>query len=147
MIKTLLYCHDNCIVHGDIKPDNFLIENKNPILIDFGLSFKNDIFSNNLNKNVVIYKGKQGTEGYMAPEVNDNYIGLCSDVYSLGITIYHLFTNESPYFEKNNLVLDFNETTNLIPYKIQNLLSDMLEHDYRNRPTLEDIVYEYDIFD
>ena len=58
--NTLSYCHQKNIIHGDIKPENFLLENRNPILIDFGLSIHNKHFYNSLEKNIVIRHGRQG---------------------------------------------------------------------------------------
>ena len=142
---TLLYCHQNNIVHGDIKPDNFLLEHHTPVMIDFGLSIYNKDFYNPLEKNMVFRLGKQGSDGYIAPEVQDNYIGPCSDVYSLGIVLYQLFLNEYPHFNNDVLELNFNEKNKCFPYKVCNLLHEMLHVDYKQRPTLEEIIMEYDI--
>jgi serine/threonine protein kinase len=140
---TLLFCHKHNIVHGDIKPDNIMLNNFNPILIDFGLSIYNTDFTNYMEKNIIIRSGRQGSDGFMAPEVLDNYIGPCSDVYSLGVVLYQLFTNEMPSFYKNKLDLDFTIIKKYnIPSNIVNILHDMLEHDYKQRPTIEDIKYE-----
>ena len=142
---TLLYCHQNNIIHGDIKPQNFVIEHNNPIIIDFGLSIYNDTFTNYVEKNMVIRCGTQGSDGYMAPEVKGHFIGPCSDVYSLGIVLYQLFINEYPYFNNDMLELDCNTTHPYIPYKVCNLLHEMLEPDYKQRITLEEIIYDVDI--
>jgi len=143
--NTLLYCHQNNIIHGDIKPENFVIENNNPIIIDFGLSIYNKGFTNYMEKNKVLRLGKQGSDGYIAPEVSNSYIGPCSDVYSLGIVLYQLFINEYPPFNNNMLELDCNNHIH-IPYKVCNLLHEMLEPDHTQRITLEEIIYEHDIF-
>ena len=145
IINTLSYCHQKNIIHGDIKPENFLLENRNPILIDFGLSIHNKHFYNSLEKNTVIRHGRQGSAGYIAPEVKDNYIGPSSDVYSLGIVLYQLFINEYPYFNNDILELDCTTTHEHIPYKVCNLLHEMLHVDYKQRPTLEEIITDYDI--
>jgi len=47
--NTIKYCHDKGFIHRDIKPDNIILENDDfnkPNLIDFGLSFNQDIASN-----------------------------------------------------------------------------------------------------
>ena len=42
IIKSIYTCHYNNIVHGDLKPENFLIDNYlNIYLTDFGSSFRN----------------------------------------------------------------------------------------------------------
>lgn len=146
MVETISYCHDLNIVHGDIKPDNFLLDKHTPILIDFGISVYNPKFTDYLFKNPIIYNRTQGSPGYIAPELSDNYIGPCSDVFSLGVILYELFTNEKPYFDKQTIEIDSNTLfTHDIPHTIDNLLHDMLQIDYNRRPTLEDIYYYYEL--
>jgi serine/threonine protein kinase len=39
MLKLLYHsCHQYAIVHSDLKPDNWLVINKSPVLLDFGIS-------------------------------------------------------------------------------------------------------------
>lgn len=43
LLDIVDYCHSNDTVHRDIKPDNIIIADGEPFLVDFGLSFnKND---------------------------------------------------------------------------------------------------------
>lgn len=46
LANIVKYCHQNGFVHRDIKPDNIILKNNelaNPFLIDFGLSFNDEI--------------------------------------------------------------------------------------------------------
>lgn len=60
--KSILFMHSHNIVHGDIKPDNILIElsNNQPYIIDFGMS--------GLHK---ISQGTGGTLPFCCPETNN----------------------------------------------------------------------------
>lgn len=45
VLDALKYCHEREIVHRDIKPDNIVLraQDQQPILVDFGLSFNEDV--------------------------------------------------------------------------------------------------------
>ena len=88
LISFLSFLHSHGIAHCDIKPDNILFDSKkNQIkVIDFGLSLffeKNQIFTH-----------LRGTEGYMAPEVENHepHLKDLSDIYSLGKTLSKILT-------------------------------------------------------
>jgi serine/threonine protein kinase len=143
ILKPLIYMHNNNIIHGDIKPDNIVLFNQTPIIIDFSLSIHNTQFNDDLQSNTVIYNGRQGSDGYMAPEVKTNLIGTCSDVFSLGVVLYNLFTNEMPHYDKTTIDIPFKNIDMYdIPYTIDNILHDMLQLDYTKRSSLEDIYNE-----
>lgn len=77
--------------HGDVSLNNIIITEKGCAKItDFGTAGHTR-------------KTSQVTEGYMSPEqvgfVNNGNIGRVSDIYSLGATLYYLFTHESPFKE------------------------------------------------
>lgn len=94
--ESLEHMHKLGWVHRDIKPDNFLVDEKNDIrLIDFNLSMK---VKTGLSK---LFSGKtpvQGTHSYMAPEqIRGLAVDQRADVYSFGCMVYELITGKLPF--------------------------------------------------
>ncbi|SKC37871.1 serine/threonine-protein kinase [Maledivibacter halophilus] len=91
---VLIYLHNtrpNPIIYRDMKPSNIILTNKNRIkLIDFGIAreYKDD----SINDTAYI-----GTRGYAAPEqYGRSQSDVRTDIYSFGVTLYHLITGKSP---------------------------------------------------
>lgn len=107
---VLSYLHANSpnpIIYRDMKPSNIILCKTGSLkLIDFGVAreYKTDCDSD------TVYIG---TRGYAAPEqYGSGQTSAATDIYSLGVTLYHLLTGRSPndppyeikavrYFSKN----------------------------------------------
>ena len=84
------------LIHRDIKPENLLLTKKGQIKIaDFGLS-RATADENRLH---LTQPGVTlGTPLYMSPEqVQGHEIDHRSDLYSLGVTYYHMLAGEPPF--------------------------------------------------
>lgn len=114
MARALHHAHQRGIVHRDVKPQNMLVSASDPnhlLLSDFGIArlFNNPQESNptNLarapgtmgsdptttNSNQIV-----GTAEYMSPEqINGKAVDARTDVYALGIVLFHMLTGEVPF--------------------------------------------------
>lgn len=85
--------HDQNIIHKDLKPSNIMFDRltNNISIIDFGISSVRE-------SGMTMLVTKTGmTPIYSAPETFRNVYLSESDYYSLGITLYELFTGTLPY--------------------------------------------------
>ncbi|KAE9555339.1 hypothetical protein FO519_001421 [Halicephalobus sp. NKZ332] len=92
IVSAVAECHGRGIVHRDIKAENLLLDRDNNIkLIDFG-------FSNVQNPNSLLSTWC-GSPPYAAPELllGQEYDGMKSDVWSLGVILYILVTAGFPF--------------------------------------------------
>ena len=118
--------------HGDIKPENLLIDYRNQLKIsDFGLL---ELFDTIPEDNI------KGTYPYMAPETFKGNYNIQTDIYAFGMVLYQLLNNGNlPFNAKNNFFEEWQELheTKSIPLteplEFNNIIQKCLDKNPQNR--------------
>jgi serine/threonine-protein kinase len=96
LMEALAYCHEQGVIHRDIKPQNVKITAQGrAMLLDFGLA---KLVDPNDPRTRTVMRGL-GTPEYAPPEQYDAKKGHTdprTDVYSLGATLYHALAGQAP---------------------------------------------------
>ncbi len=103
LCRALVICHQNGILHQDIKPENIFVNDR----LSSGVLFKLGDFG--LARELLQTQAPSsasGTLAYLAPEAaNSKPADARTDLYSLGLTLYRLmndnrlpFLSEKPFF-------------------------------------------------
>ena len=112
--SAVQYAHKNLVVHGDLKPDNILVsmqDDKPTIkLLDFGVAR-------------LIEVGKEDaktlhafTAEYASPEqLGKQPVTTVSDVYSMGVILYELFTGTRPFKRNGHSLQEYINSINQSP--------------------------------
>src|SRR6187455_2216090 len=98
----LAAAHDQGVLHRDLKPANVMIDGRGRAKItDFGLA--------GATAGIIGAEARAGTPQYMAPEqMRGGELSERTDVYSLGLVLYELFTGKRAFESA-----DFNELVRL----------------------------------
>ena len=83
--------HDAGVIHRDIKPANILIKSGRVRLTDFSFG----AFVDHDSTTITTSNQLIGTSGYIAPEIfsqGGHYATILSDIYSLGCTLWYMFS-------------------------------------------------------
>jgi eukaryotic-like serine/threonine-protein kinase len=110
------------IVHRDLKPENILLASSGEVKVaDFGLARMESTDAKTLTQVGVA----MGTPLYMSPEqIEGRPVDARSDLYSLGITSYHLLAGNPPYAGDTALAIAL-QHINSVPKPIENVRSDV----------------------
>ena len=114
--------HREGILHRDLKPANIMIDGKGHVRItDFGLA--------GLAENIEGADIRAGTPAYMAPEqIAGREVTVKSDVYSLGLVLYELFTGKQAYQAKSlSELIKAQETPPTSPSSVLDLIDPVVE--------------------
>lgn len=91
--EALAYAHGRNVIHRDLKPANIILsEDGHAKLTDFGIA---KIMA---SEGAVRTVSTMGTPSYMSPEqVSGGEVDARSDLFSLGIVLYRMLTDEKPF--------------------------------------------------
>ena len=92
ILSALNYMHSKGLAHRDIKPSNIMFNKEGVVKVtDFGIT---KIIGDDKNTK----SGMVGSYTYMSPEhILGEDVGIESDIYSFGITLYRMVTGQVPF--------------------------------------------------
>lgn len=131
VLSALTAAHKVGIIHRDIKPENILISREGRIKIaDFGLA-KGPLLGSTMTAESSIILG---SVSYLSPEqVQRGIADSRSDVYSVGITAFEMFTGDKPYGGDIPIQVAYKHVNERVP-RLSTLLSDV-------PPELDELIY------
>lgn len=101
LTRALGYAHSKGVIHCDVKPGNVIVGSDNHVtLLDFGIARAAASQDNTA----------VGTPEYMSPEqCQGQSVDARSDIYSLGILMYKLFTRRLPFTADKKVAVAFKQ--------------------------------------
>jgi serine/threonine-protein kinase len=131
VLSALSAAHKIGIVHRDIKPENILISKEGRIKIaDFGLA-KGPLLGGTMTAESSVILG---SVSYLSPEqVQRGVADSRSDIYSIGITAFEMFTGKKPFEGDQPIQIAYMHVNNRVP-KISSVISGVPDQ-------LDDLIY------
>ena len=117
----LAAAHAKGVLHRDLKPANLMLDGRGQVVItDFGLA--------GLSDDIRGVEVRSGTPAYMAPEqIEGREVTMLSDIYSLGLVLYEIFTGKRAFAEKAGLLHGHDDRTPSRPSSVVKDLDPIVE--------------------
>lgn len=136
-VSGLQYAHSQGVIHRDIKPSNLFLTRDGTIkILDFGIAKVMENFTMTQTGQTL------GTLIYMSPEqvIDPKRVDERTDIYSLGVTYYHLVTGKMPYdittdssFIIQKKIVEEELDLDILTYELKNVLKGFLTKDRSKR--------------
>lgn len=131
IIEALKVAHEVNVFHRDLNPENIYLSNGYATLGNFGRSYFYD--HGDLGYTVAVTLDSNSATAYHAFELLAKDASRATDIYSLGVLVYELFTNQLPFsspFELNNLggKLPSDKLPTAINSQLPNWLDELCMH-------------------
>ena len=126
---AMTHAHQRGVIHRDLKPSNILVDDRGePHVLDFGLAKAATSWTRNTeNGSMPTMTGHlKGTVEYMSPEQaigRSDLTDVRTDVYSLGVVLYLLLTEEFPYDVSGSIAETLDNIQNADPVRPRHIVS------------------------
>ncbi len=152
LINGLGHIHNHGYLHLDFKPENIMLSRRGEVkILDFDLAQK-------ILKHPKPQSELKGTPSYLAPEqILRQPVDERTDIFSLGITLFELFTGHKPVVtgEKRDIFRTYTDFSYPLPsvrasnssvsHKLDRIISNCLEKRAERRyPTVSMIARDFD---
>ena len=151
MLQAVHAIHEARVIHGDLKPANFLLVAGELKLIDFGIA---KTMSGNLDNTKIDRENTVGTVNYMSPEAifgDESGLkqGRASDVWSLGCILYQMVHGTTPFYHIKNIVQKMQAITNegfkisypeLLNVHLTDVIKACLQRKAEKRPSIPSLL-------
>jgi serine/threonine protein kinase len=99
LTAALDYAHGHGCIHCDVKPANMLLDSEGRVMLsDFGIAHLMSRTDNPGGSEMKSSDAVMGTPDYVSPEqALGKHLDGCSDIYSLGITLFFLLAKKLPF--------------------------------------------------
>lgn len=149
IVKGIIYCHKNGVIHRDLKLENLMYDFKNQriVIIDFDLSATVSYCCKKLKRNC-------GSLHYASPQIvfNEVYKGCATDCWSIGICLFAFISGEFPFslqeeqdlttfFRKSSITFDAPQHKNIFSEKLKDLIQQMTIECEKTRIHFQEVIF------